>query len=184
MGVLTAGLVLLTLAACSSQTKFADEKEQFSVSLDARWEDTTALSIDDWLVNGDIRYELAFVATRFQVRDKDPNLSANVLARLDVLRGNPLLAVQSASDQRWLTSWAFEWIESQPAGSQSTEPQAYLHGKAVTVEVETLSSDVHELRRFYRLADDIGLQSVCFMPADIWERVTCAEALNGVEVGA
>ena len=179
-----AGLVLLTAVACSPQIKFADDEGRFSVSLDARWEDTTDLAIDDWLVNGDIRFELAFAASRFQVRENDPNLSPNVLARLNVLQGVPRQPGQSDNDQQWLTSWALGWIGSQPAGSQSTEPAAYLHRKAVTVEVETLSSDTHEVRRFYRLDAEIGLQSVCSMPADIWDRVTCAEALNGVEVRA
>ena len=184
MGVLVAGLVLLTVVACSSQIKFADDEGQFSVSLDARWEDTTDLDVDDWLANGDIRFELAFAASRLQVRENDPNLSANVLARLNVLRGHPRQPGQSDNDQRWLTSWALGWIGSQPADSQSSDPAAYLHRKVVTVEVETLSSDTHELRRFYRLDADSGLQSVCSMPADTWDRVTCAEALNGVEVHA
>ena len=99
-----AGLVLLTAVACSPQIKFADDEGRFAVSLDGRWEDTTDLAIDDWLANGDIRFELAFAASRFQVRENDPNLSPNVLARLNVLRGNPRQPGQSDNDQQWLTS--------------------------------------------------------------------------------
>ena len=176
-------VALLGLVACASSTSYEDRRGEFTVSMPHRWENTTEEAMEEWASLGDPRFELVFAATRFKVQDGDRSQRAAAVGQFSVRRGSPKALSPGASDQGWLTSWASQWLESQPSGFSATPPRAFRRGEVVAVEVEAVIGDSHELRRFYRLAEDKGLEAVCVMPVESWVREDCVEMLGGLKVG-
>jgi hypothetical protein len=174
--------LMAALLACSSETRYEDPEGQFSVVVPFRWETTTQEAAEEWAVVGDPRFQVAFAATLFRVEESTGVRTPTPLARFALHRGTPRVPPGSTSDERWLLAWAGAWIDSQPAGSTSTTPRSFIRDRVVGVEVETLLGDTHQLRRFYRLAEDVGLEAVCSLSPQARGETDCAEVLGRVSL--